>query len=144
MLQRNLVDLRIDFAFKQLFGSAGNERILIDFLNAMLKLPIKKRICQVTVLNSEILKEYEIDKKSVLDLLVKTNDGVFINIEIQFSNEYDMFVRTLYYSVRIFTVQMEQGMTYAELKQTITINIVNFKQFGATDAYHSRFELYCY
>lgn len=28
------------------------------------------------------------------------------------------------------------------LKQTITINIVNFNQFDTTDAYHTRFELY--
>ena len=142
-MQRNLlVDLRIDFAFKQLFGSAGSERILIDFLNELLKLPLKKRIRQVTVINSEVLKEYEVDKKSILDLLVITNDNMFINIEIQFGREYDMPVRTLYYGARIFTAQMVRSMTYAELKQTITINIVNFTQFETTDAYHSRFELY--
>ncbi len=36
------VDLRNDYAFKQLFGRIGNERILIEFLNVILKLPIEK------------------------------------------------------------------------------------------------------
>ena len=37
MSNQKLVNLRIDFAFKQLFGTSGSEEILITFLNAMLK-----------------------------------------------------------------------------------------------------------
>lgn len=37
MSNQRLVNLRIDFAFKQLFGTSGNEDILIAFLNAMLQ-----------------------------------------------------------------------------------------------------------
>ncbi|PGV91626.1 PD-(D/E)XK nuclease family transposase, partial [Bacillus cereus] len=33
----NRVNLRIDFAFKQLFGTKGNEEILMGFLNAVLQ-----------------------------------------------------------------------------------------------------------
>src|SRR5690348_10839557 len=68
--KKELVDLRIDYAFKQLFGSKGNERILIEFLNVLLKLPLEKQIREVTLLNTEILKEYAKDKKSILDILV--------------------------------------------------------------------------
>ncbi|AJH18621.1 hypothetical protein EXW32_05790 [Bacillus mycoides] len=35
-MSKQLVNLRIDFAFKQLFGTSGNEDILTTFLNAML------------------------------------------------------------------------------------------------------------
>ncbi|PGU15603.1 hypothetical protein COD22_29345 [Bacillus thuringiensis] len=35
MTSQQLVNLRIDFAFKQLFGTSGNEDILIAFLNAI-------------------------------------------------------------------------------------------------------------
>ncbi|TKH96159.1 PD-(D/E)XK nuclease family transposase, partial [Bacillus cereus] len=35
-MTKSLVNLRIDFAFKQLFGTSGSEDILITFLNAML------------------------------------------------------------------------------------------------------------
>ncbi len=49
-----LVDLRNDYAFKQLFGSKGNERILIEFLNVVMKLPEGKQIREVTLLNTEV------------------------------------------------------------------------------------------
>lgn len=35
-MSNQLVNLRIDFAFKQLFGTNGSEEILIAFLNAVL------------------------------------------------------------------------------------------------------------
>ncbi len=101
--RNKLADLRVDFAFKQLFGRPGHEHILIDFLNELLKLPTEKRICGVTLLNPEMIKEYEDDKKSVLDLHVETNDFTRINIEIQISNKYDMPQRTLYHWSRIYS-----------------------------------------
>jgi len=139
---RALVDLRNDYAFKLLFGSKGNERILIEFLNVVLKLPRGKQIREVTFLNTEISKEYAKDKKSVLDILVKTNDGDYINVEIQLCNKYDMPARSLYYSARLISKEVQEGESYISLKQTITINLVNFEQFTNTDAYHTRFELY--
>ncbi|MBY0054438.1 PD-(D/E)XK nuclease family transposase, partial [Brevibacillus agri] len=39
-----LMDLKIDFAFKQVFGKEGNEPILLAFLNAALQLPKEKRL----------------------------------------------------------------------------------------------------
>lgn len=36
-MSTKLVNLRIDFAFKQLFGTKGNEGILTGFLNAILE-----------------------------------------------------------------------------------------------------------
>lgn len=36
-MSTKLVNLRIDFAFKQLFGTKGNEEILMGFLNAILE-----------------------------------------------------------------------------------------------------------
>ncbi|WP_429696173.1 PD-(D/E)XK nuclease family transposase [Bacillus mycoides] len=35
MSNQSLVNLRIDFAFKQLFGTSGSEEILITFLNGI-------------------------------------------------------------------------------------------------------------
>jgi len=36
-MSNKLVNLRIDFAFKQLFGTKGSEDILTGFLNAILE-----------------------------------------------------------------------------------------------------------
>ncbi|MEJ9181493.1 PD-(D/E)XK nuclease family transposase, partial [Bacillus thuringiensis] len=35
-MNQPLVNLRVDFAFKQLFGVQGQEELLISFLNAIL------------------------------------------------------------------------------------------------------------
>ena len=37
------LDLRVDFAFKSLFGTHGNESILAAFLNAALRFPDEKK-----------------------------------------------------------------------------------------------------
>lgn len=70
-----LMDLKVDFAFKQLFGKQGNEPILIAFLNATLKLPENERITSIEILNSELEPKHLDDKKSVLDIHARTENG---------------------------------------------------------------------
>ena len=47
MSNQQLVNLRIDFAFKQLFGTNGSEDILIAFLNAMLQESLESPIASL-------------------------------------------------------------------------------------------------
>ncbi|KUO96135.1 Rpn family recombination-promoting nuclease/putative transposase [Ferroacidibacillus organovorans] len=137
-----LMDLKIDFAFKALFGSPGSEAILIAFLNAALKRSGGNAITSVDLINPELGPRYLDDKKSILDIHARTEDGTRINIEIQLTNRQDMEKRTLYYWSCIFSDQMQKGMSYSELAQTITINILNFRYVRATEAYHTTFHLY--
>jgi len=85
-----LMDLKIDFAFKQLFGKVGNEPILLAFLNAALQSTQEKRIMSVEILNPEMQREHMEDKASVLDIHARTEQGEHINIEIQLANKFDM------------------------------------------------------
>lgn len=137
-----LMDLKIDFAFKALFGSPGSEPILIAFLNAALKRSGGNAITSVDLINPELGPRYLDDKKSILDIHARTEDGTRINIEIQLANRQDMEKRTLYYWSCIFSDQMQKGMSYSELAQTVTINILNFRYVRATEAYHTTFHLY--
>lgn len=137
-----LMDLKVDFAFKQLFGKQGNEPILIAFLNATLKLPEHDRITSIEVLNSELEPKHLDDKKSVLDIHARTENSTRINIEIQLANRYDMEKRTLYYWSRIYSGQLNEGMGYKELAKTITINILNFRFVKPTERYHTTFHLF--
>ncbi|WP_274433383.1 Rpn family recombination-promoting nuclease/putative transposase [Alicyclobacillus sp. ALC3] len=137
-----LMDLKIDFAFKALFGSPGSEPILIAFLNAALKRSESGEITSVDLINPELGPKYMDDKKSILDIHARTKDGTRINIEIQLANRHDMEKRTLYYWSCIFSDQMQKGMSYSELAQTITINILNFRYVRATERYHTTFHLY--
>ena len=139
---RQLIDLKIDYAFKLIFGKQGNEPILIAFLNAALKLPHENQITTVTLLNPEMNKEYKHDKKSVMDIRAVTTEGIHVNIEIQLANRHDMERRTLYYWAKMYTLQMREGMGYQELANTITINILDFNYINQTRKFHSVFRLF--
>jgi predicted transposase/invertase (TIGR01784 family) len=135
------MDLKIDYAFKKVFGKPGNEPILIAFLNAALSPADDERITSIEIMNSTRNREHVGDKMSVMDILAKTGRGVLVNIEIQLANEHDMERRTLYYWAGVYVDQVKKGMAFQELKQTITINIVNFRYIKQTDRYHTKFRV---
>ncbi len=136
-----LMNLMIDYAFKKVFGKPGNEPILMAFLNAALQPPAKERIMWLTLQNTEQGREHEDDKKSILDILAKTAQGSYINVEIQLANYHDMDRRTLFYWSKVYANQMKAGMIYQELAPTITINIVNFRYLLSTKRYHTTFHV---
>lgn len=139
---KELINLKVDYAFKLIFGKEGNEAILIAFLNAALRLPQESRIEDITIVNPEFNKEYKEDKKSILDVRAMTIEGMQINIEIQLSNQYDMEKRSLYYWAEMYARQMREGMAYKELAKAVTINILDFTYLNQTKNYHNVFHLY--
>lgn len=139
---KNLMDLKIDFAFKQLFGSERNKSLTIVFLNALLQRTGRNTIKEVTFINHEVGGEHKEDKQSRLDIVVKTQNEEYINIEIQLANKNDMFKRTLFYWSRLYNSQLQKGKGYHTLNPTITINICDFTLFKDNDHYHSTYHLY--
>lgn len=61
-MAQELVNLRIDFAFKQLFGTSGSEDILTTFLNAMLKESLESPIASLQLEDPHLHREHEDDK----------------------------------------------------------------------------------
>ena len=92
---KGLLDPKMDFVFKNIFGSEKNPNILISFLNATLK--PKDLITSVEIKNTDLNKGYIEDKFSRLDVKATTSNNEIINIEIQLKNEYNMIKRSLYY-----------------------------------------------
>ncbi|WP_301107447.1 Rpn family recombination-promoting nuclease/putative transposase [Sporosarcina sp.] len=137
-----LMDLKVDYAFKQLFGNEPNQEITIVFLNAVLKRTGQDRITGISFTNLEAGGEYAEDKQSRLDLLVVTEKGEWINVEIQFNNQYDMVARSLFYWASVYRNQMRKKMAYRELNPVITVNLMNFNLFHQTDSFHTTFCLY--
>ncbi|WP_010531826.1 Rpn family recombination-promoting nuclease/putative transposase [Lentibacillus jeotgali] len=82
------------------------------------------------------------DKRSRLDLLVVTDSDEWINIEIQFTNKYDMVKRSLYYWSKAYSRPLERGRAYSELRTVIAINILNFNLFNETERFHTSYHLY--
>jgi len=83
-----------------------------------------------------------VDKQSQLDVVVKTQNQNYINIEIQLANKNDMFKRTLFYWSRLYNSQLQKGKGYHTMNPTITINICDFTLFKEHDHYHSTYHLY--
>ena len=137
-----LMDLKVDYAFKQLFGSEKNKDITVVFLNAILQKTGRNTIKEVVFINQEVGGEYLDDKQSRLDIVVRTQANELINVEMQLSNQHDMIKRTLYYWSRLFLDQLPKGKTYRRLLPTITINICDFTLFSKSANYHSTYHLY--
>jgi len=137
----DLIDLKVDFAFKLIFGREGQEPLLVAFLNAVLKPPAGKQIRSLTYTNTELTKANAEDKKATLDIRAEIQDGRHVNIEIQMKNEHNMAKRSLFYWAELFSRQMVETQAYGTLKDTITINILNFDYLQVTDEFHSEFGL---
>ncbi len=135
---KGLLDPKMDFVFKNIFGSEKNPKILISFLNATLK--PKHLITSVEIKNTDINKDYIEDKFSRLDVKATTSNSEVINIEIQLKNEYNMIKRSLYYWSKLYSEQLNEGEDYSVFKRTICINILNFK-YLKTRKFHSGYRL---
>lgn len=133
-----LLDPKMDFIFKNIFGSENNKEILISFLNATLK--SEDKIKSVFIKNGDIEKEHLTNKFSRLDIKAITDKNEHINIEIQMKNEYNMIQRTLYYWAKLYEGQLKEGDNYSKLSRTICINILNFSYLN-NDKFHSAFRL---
>ncbi|NFT91804.1 Rpn family recombination-promoting nuclease/putative transposase [Clostridium botulinum] len=135
---KGLLDPKIDFIFKNIFGAEKNSRILISFLNSVLKSsdPIKS----VEIKNTDIEKAFVEDKFSRLDVKATTSNNEIVNIEIQLKNEYNMVKRSLYYWSKLYEEQLGEGEDYSKLKRTICINILNFK-YLKNNRFHNAYRL---
>ena len=137
-MERRLLNPKIDFVFKKIFGSEEHPEILISFLNAVLK--PKKPIVSVEIKNSDLEKEYIEDKFSRLDVKALTSNKEIINIEIQLKNEYNMIQRSLYYWSKLYEEQLSEGDRYDKLSRTVCINILDFK-YLKNDRFHNGYRL---
>ncbi len=138
VLRREKMSNHLDLVVKRIFGNENNPRILISFLNAVIK--PKDLIETVQIMNNDIDKESIEDKFSRLDIKAKTNKNELINIEIQIKDEHNMVKRSLYYWSKMFESQLTEGQKYDTLAKTICINILNFKCLKTKEA-HSIYRL---
>ena len=72
-----------DYIFKRVFAFEGNESILKDFLEAILK----KNIKEVEIKNPEIIPYEKDEKRGLLDIKAQIDDGTILDIEMQMEDE---------------------------------------------------------
>lgn len=79
-----ILNLKNDVIFQAFFSRKGNEKYLIDFLNALLKMDIKSIEIREEVNLEKLSKE---EKGGRLDLQAKLGDGTIVSIEMQMRDE---------------------------------------------------------
>lgn len=103
-------------------------------ISVSLEIP-PENIKEITISNPELAPETVESKFSRLDLSLNVDDKL-VNVEIQVKTDAAYRDRTLFYWAKLYTSELKSGAEYSTLKQTITINIINFNMFEGND-YHT-------
>lgn len=139
-----LLDPRVDFVFKRIFGTEENKDVLLAFLNRIFEESGNgERLTEIVLLDPHTGKDAPEDKQSIMDIWALTDNDELIDIEMQLLNNYDIEKRTLYYWARRYASQLKKGHSYKELKKCVTINILNYMLLRKrNEQYHHVFHLY--
>ena len=128
-----------DFIFKKVFGKQGNESILKNLLEAILKIRIEKIEVESEV-EVELERELIDDKVGKLDIKAIIDNKTTINIEMQMEDKYNMAERTLYYWSSLYHTGLKKTEDYRFNNRVITINILKYDIFKE-GPYHEKIQL---
>ena len=132
---------KYDIIFKLLFGDELNKDLLIQFLVAVLQLPLEE-FDKIQITDPHSKRKYKRDKLAILDVKVITTTGKIINIEIQISIAPEMRKRIVFYNARIMASQLSEKDDYKAVKKVISIVIAGDKLLPEHNEYHDKFTLY--
>lgn len=120
---KRLLSPKTDIVFQVLFGEIGSEEITKEFLKAILK----ENITKVDLSKNPILRRMTPnDKMGILDVIVKIDDKITCNIEMQLAKRDDIIPRLLYYWSRAYMRNIHKNDDYNKLDRTIVILIAGF------------------
>ena len=134
--QLDLLDLRNGIVFKAFFGERRNNKLLLDFLRAILG----EHIVSVQLTTPYVELSHANDKSSEMDLRILTDNGEQINVEMQLKGHKAFKERMLIYWAKMYSIQDEIGKSYDELNKAIQIVVTNFNLLSKPH-YHSMFQL---
>ena len=116
------IDLKYDFAFKTVFGTPGNEDLLLMLLDSILP---EKHIQSVELGPQEQQGDSYESKRVIYDIRCQTEYGP-INIEMQFGERDEFSHRMVYYASRAVSKCVKKGTDDYTLPEIYVIGIANF------------------
>lgn len=126
------LNLKNDIIFKAFFSRKGNEKYLIDFLEALLEMKIKK----IEIKEDVNLEQLGIrEKGGRIDLQATLNDGIIVDIEMQIRNRHNIEERAQLYASKIMSREALRGEDYRNIKKVIVINILGYNMFDDYEEY---------
>ncbi|MEM7402848.1 MAG: Rpn family recombination-promoting nuclease/putative transposase, partial [Myxococcota bacterium] len=122
--------IRFDWAIKHILRDKANFDVLEGFLSELTGLDIRI----VEILESESNQNSSKDKFNRVDILVATQTGERIIIEVQCEKQLDYITRILYGTSKVITDTMHKGYSYRHVKKIISVTIAYF-DLGHGDDY---------
>ena len=119
-----LLDPKIDYVFKRIFGYIGNEEITKGLISSI----IQKEISNIELDNNPILeKDLLDDKVGILDIRAKIENKINCNIEMQIVDRKNIEKRILYYWSKLYNMNIKAGKDYENLEKVIVILITDYE-----------------
>ena len=128
-MAKQFVDVTNDVAFRKIFGNENKTLIIISFLNAVLKFEGDKRIKEVTIVNPYQLPRIAGEKASIVDVRAVDMRGRQFIVEMQVASKEGFGKRVQYYTCRDYSLQIDRGEQYPQLKPTHFVGILDFNFF---------------
>lgn len=141
----SFLDPKNDFCFYQIFGTEKNKDILIHFLNDILGYKGDDKVSEVEFLPSNQNPEIAAYRKSIVDVMCKSQKGEKFIVEMQVGKHEGFEKRAQFYAARAYSHQVvtededHKNMdVYAKLKGVIFLAIANFTMFPDKKAWKSK------
>jgi len=120
-----LMDLRVDYAFKLIFGT-GDTLFLISLLNAIFaNKKIPRIIKSLTIVNPYLEKHSKEDKLSILDIRAQLDDGTTILIEMHLYDLDDLKYKTVRSWARTYGEELKTSEAYTTQPPVICVTFAN-------------------
>ena len=138
-----------DYFVRYFFTDKGGEKVLLDFINAVMISANMKTFKSVEILNpsptagfSLNLKKNYSDKETIVDVKCITKNGTIVIIEVQLSGNSRFPERILYYWSANYSKLLKKGEEYEDLTPVISINLLNFNLNKKSINVHSCYMIY--
>ena len=131
-----------DCFVRYFFTDKGGEKVLLDFINAVMISADMKTFKSVEILNPFNLKRHYKDKETIVDVKCITKNGTVVIIEVQLSGNSRFPERILYYWSSNYSKLLKKGEQYEELTPVISINLLNFNLNKNDKNVHSCYMIY--
>ena len=134
------LDVKTDYAFKKVFGSAESKPILISFLNALIGFPKGREVTDLVIVDPYQIPLLQGMKDTYVDVKATLADGREVIVEMQVLNVKGFEQRILYNAAKSYSRQLREGEDYTLLNPVIALTLTDFTLFE-TDEVCSRFLL---
>jgi predicted transposase/invertase (TIGR01784 family) len=137
IIDSNYIYPLTDTGFKVIFGTPKNKRLLIDFLNCLLK--GEQTIVDIEYTDKEQVSDVREERDIIYDIFCKTDKGEYVIVEMQRQRQSNFIERTIYYAARALSRQGKRGRWNYDIKTVYCVAFMNFmiEKFGdnlCTDA----------